>query len=63
LLDHQSRPEQLREHNDPSWGCSARIARYPAKIPHFFENLQILTFYAMLLITPFVLCKSFIGAP
>src|SRR6516164_11120583 len=25
-------------------GCSASIARYPAKIPHFFENLQISRF-------------------
>jgi hypothetical protein len=26
-----------------------------------FESLQILAFYAILLITPFVLCESFIG--
>src|SRR6516162_9813171 len=25
-------------------GCSASIARYPAKTPHFFENLQISRF-------------------
>ena len=30
-------------------GCSASIACYPAKIPHFFENLKILAFYAILL--------------
>src|ERR1700732_3985970 len=40
-------------------GSSASIASYPAKIPHFFESLQILAFYAILLRTPLIACKSF----
>jgi len=33
------------------------LQHYPAKIPHFFENLQILAFYAILFITPLVFCN------
>jgi hypothetical protein len=43
-------------------GCSTRIACYPAKIPHFFENLKILAFYAILLRTPLIACESFMEA-
>jgi|SRR5271165_889418 len=43
-------------------GCSASIACYPAKIPHFFESLKILAFYANLLRTPLIACKSFTKA-
>jgi hypothetical protein len=43
-------------------GCSAKITRYPAKIPHFFKNAEILAFYAILLNTPFIACKSFVQA-
>jgi len=39
------------------------LQHYPAKIPHFFENLQILAFYAILFIAPLVFCESFAGAP
>ena len=41
-------------------GCSARIARYPAKITHFFENLQILPVYTILFTTSSIVCESFI---
>jgi hypothetical protein len=40
-------------------GSSASIASYPAKIPHFFESLQIIAFYAILLRTPLIAYKSF----
>src|SRR5215469_9443440 len=43
-------------------GCSASITCYPAKIPHCFKNPQILAFYAILLNTPFIACKSFVQA-
>jgi hypothetical protein len=40
----------------------ASIACYPAKIPHFFETLKILAFYAILLCTPLIACESFMEA-
>src|SRR5271166_1917203 len=43
-------------------GCSKSIAFYPAKIPHFFENLKILAFYAILLRTPLIACEPFTEA-
>src|SRR5271166_365644 len=46
-------------------GCSASMACYPAKIPHFFESLKILAFYAILLRilrTLLIACKSFMEA-
>src|SRR5271165_2376211 len=43
-------------------GFSASIAFYPAKIPHFFESLKILAFYAILLRTLLIACKSFMEA-
>ena len=43
-------------------GCSASIACYPAKIPHFFESLKILAFSAILLRTLLIACKSFMEA-
>jgi hypothetical protein len=43
-------------------GCSASIARYPAKIPHSFESLKILAFYTILLRTPLIACKAFLQA-
>src|SRR6202011_4804313 len=35
---------------------------YPAKIPHFFESLKILAFYAILPSTPLIACESFVQA-
>src|SRR6202048_517400 len=43
-------------------GCSRSIACYPAKIPHFLENLKILAFYAILPSAPLIACESFIQA-
>jgi hypothetical protein len=43
-------------------GRSASITCYPAKIPHFFENLQILAFYAILFTTSSIVFESFIRA-
>src|SRR5271166_4823405 len=42
--------------------CSASIACYPAKIPHFFESVKILAFYAILLRTLLIACESFMEA-
>jgi len=39
------------------------LQHYPAKIPHFFENLQILAFYAILFITPLVFCNPLLERP
>jgi hypothetical protein len=41
-------------------GCSASIACYPAKIPHFFESLKILAFYTILFTTSLIVCESLI---
>jgi hypothetical protein len=38
-FDRQSQPEELREYNDPSWDVLQVMQYFPAKIPHFFENL------------------------
>jgi len=38
------------------------LQHYPAKIPHFFENLQILAFYTILFTTSLIVCESFIQA-
>jgi|SRR5208282_405280 len=43
-------------------GCSKSIACNPAKIPHFFESLKILAFYAILPSTPLIACESFMEA-
>src|SRR5260370_42138187 len=41
-------------------GCTKSIACYPAKIPHFFENLKILAFYAILPSTPLIAGECFV---
>jgi hypothetical protein len=56
----QSRPEQLREYNDPSRNVLQVLQHYPAKIPHFFQNIQILAFYTILFTTSLIVCESFI---
>jgi hypothetical protein len=43
--------------------CSTSIACHPAKIPHFFESLNIFAFYAILWRTALIACKSFFKAP
>jgi len=40
-------------------GRFASMTCYPAKIPHFFENLQILAFYTIPFTTSLIVCESF----
>jgi hypothetical protein len=49
-----------RQLSAPSWDALQVLKHYPAKIPHFFENLQIFAFYAILFITSFIVRQSFI---
>src|SRR5271165_3440663 len=44
-------------------GSSASIARYPAKIPHFFENRQIFAFYTIPFTTSLIVWESCIRGP
>jgi hypothetical protein len=52
----------LREYNDPSWDVLQVLRHYPAKIPHFFENLKFLRFVQFLLNTPLITFEPFIKA-